>query len=190
MSPHSPSSSVQRFHGSLFKGLAIGITGGIAEVLVVWSYSMWANVSALNVARHIASTVGLDGTSAWAGLTVHMLIAALLGVAIAFAWQFLSGNSVRLAPLYSFALLALSAVWAINFLIVLPVLSPSFVTLLPLSVTFVSKLAFGFAAATGLRILGRKNDSDQAFELPGTLKRAFALGKSIGGVAPAQIKAY
>jgi hypothetical protein len=134
-------------------GVAIGIAGGLAEVLVVTLYCAATGASAPDVARHIASAVGLDGASAGTGLTVHLALAAMLGVALVFAWNLTKGNSLRAVSLYPLMMLALAGVWAINFFIVLPVLSPDFVTLLPLSVTLFSKLMFGSAAAVLLRAL-------------------------------------
>jgi hypothetical protein len=52
---------------------------------------------------------------------------------------------------YGLVILALAAVWAVNFLIVLPYINPEFVRLLPYSVTLLSKLLFGLSAATVLR---------------------------------------
>jgi hypothetical protein len=48
---------------------------------------------------------------------------------------------------------SLAAVWAINFFIVLPVISPGFVHLLPYAITLASKLAFGVAAAAASQLL-------------------------------------
>jgi hypothetical protein len=47
---------------------------------------------------------------------------------------------------------SLAAVWAINYFVVLPVLSPGFVHLLPYAITLASKLAFGVAAAAALQL--------------------------------------
>ena len=137
----------------LRRGVAIGIAGGLAEVVVVSLYSAVAGTSVVDVATNVASAVHLDGTSAWTGLIVHMTLAVVLGIAITFVWNLVRGNSARVVPLYVSMLLMLAAVWAINFFIVLPLLSPSFVTLLPYSVTLVSKLMFGWAAAMTLHAL-------------------------------------
>lgn len=137
----------------LGRGVAIGIAGGLAEVVVVSLYSAVAGTSVVDVATNVASAVRLDGTSAWTGLMVHMSLAVVLGIAVTFVWNLVRGNSARVVPLYVSMLLTLMAVWAINFFIVLPVLSPSFVTLLPYSVTLVSKLMFGWAAAMTLHAL-------------------------------------
>ena len=48
-------------------------------------------------------------------------------------------------------LASLATVWAINFFIVLPVISAPFVHLVPYSVSLMSKLLFGIAAAETLR---------------------------------------
>jgi hypothetical protein len=134
-------------------GVAVGMAGGLAEVIVVEVYCAATGASATNVARQIASAVGLDGASAWAGLAVHLILAAMLGVALTRAWTMTRQGPARELPLFELTLLMLTIVWAINFFIVLPVLSPGFVTLLPLSVTLVSKLMFGVAAAVTLRAL-------------------------------------
>jgi hypothetical protein len=49
------------------------------------------------------------------------------------------------------ALLALGAIWGLNFFVVLPVVSPAFVHLLPYTVTLASKLMFAVAAVATLR---------------------------------------
>jgi hypothetical protein len=138
---------------ALATGLAIGIAGGLAEVAVVALYCDGAEISAAEVARDIAAAAGFGDSSAWTGLLVHMTLAAMLGVAIAFIRSVVGEHSRRATSLYASILLALAAVWAINFFIVLPALSPYFVTLLPLPLTLASKLCFGGAAAFTLRRL-------------------------------------
>jgi len=46
---------------------------------------------------------------------------------------------------------ALAGVWALNFLVVLPIVSPAFIHLMPYSVSLISKMAFGLAAAEVFR---------------------------------------
>ncbi len=103
------------------------------------------------VARHVASAVGLDGASAVAGLAVHMGLAVALGIVLSAMVQSLAALSDR--AIWSFMTGSLAAVWAINFFIVLPVVSPGFVHLLPYSITLASKLAFGSAGAAVLQRL-------------------------------------
>ena len=135
-------------------GTAVGLVGGLAEVLVVGAYSRVAGADAATVAGAIATAVRVDPGSAIAGLAVHMALSAGLGVAllaVAKGSGLLRTGSALLA--YGWALLALGAIWSLNFLIVLPIVSPSFVHLLPYAVTLASKLLFAVAAVATLRSL-------------------------------------
>ena len=83
------------------------------------------------------------------GIAVHMALAVLLGVALVGVWQTLARRDT--ISLYGFMLTALAGVWAINFFVILPVVSAPFIGLLPYSVSLTSKLLFGLAAAETLR---------------------------------------
>jgi hypothetical protein len=48
-------------------------------------------------------------------------------------------------------LAALAGVWAVNFFVVLPLVSPAFVHIVPYAVSLTSKLLFGVAAAEIVR---------------------------------------
>jgi hypothetical protein len=131
--------------GVLRTGLCIGMAGGLAEIAVVWLYSTLSGGSAAMVARQVASSVGLNGAAA--GIAVHMSLAVALGMGLAALMRTAPRRPMHDAVVYTFMLGGLAAVWAVNFFVVLPAISPSFVHLLPLAVTLASKLAFGLAAA-------------------------------------------
>jgi hypothetical protein len=137
----------------LSTGLLIGSAGGLAEIVVVWLYSALTGGDAAMVARRVASAVGLDGASAVAGVGIHMGLAMVLGIALSAGLQILGGRRAPNGAIFSFMVGSLAAVWAINYFVVLPAVSPSFVHLLPYAVTLASKLAFGFAAAAALQML-------------------------------------
>jgi hypothetical protein len=139
--------------GVLSTGLLIGLAGGLAEIIVVWLYSALTGGDAANIARQVASATGLDGASAMAGVGVHMGLAMALGIALSAGWQILGGRRAHNGAIFCFMVGSLATVWAINFFVVLPAVSPSFVHLLPYAVTLASKLAFGFAAAATLQML-------------------------------------
>jgi len=131
---------------------AIGLAGGLAEVLVVGTYASVAGVDAANVAGAIATAVRVDPGSAIVGLAVHMALAAGLGLALlagAKGSGLLRDRSAMRT--YAMALLALGAIWSLNFFVVLPVVSPGFVHLLPYPVTLASKLMFAVVAVATLR---------------------------------------
>ncbi|MDH3514665.1 MAG: hypothetical protein OEM83_07345, partial [Gammaproteobacteria bacterium] len=89
-------------------------------------------------------------TGVWLGIVIHMLLAVALGFAFAYVlWKpFVRprGMGATLAA----SLLTLSAVWTVNFFVILPVLNPAFINLMPYPVTFASKTLFALAMAVTL----------------------------------------
>ena len=81
------------------------------------------------------------------------LIAVTLGIGLVFAWRAMTSRGAQAGALFPFMMAALAGIWAINFFVVLPVVSPAFVGLVPYSVSLVSKLLFGLAAASAFRLL-------------------------------------
>ena len=153
-------SATDRFVPSIVRlGVLGGLAGGFAEVAWIAAYGALAGVDTSDIARGIVDAVaggsvavgGSMGVAA--GVLIHLFLAIALGVGLALAWHLLP---VRCGAWSDYALAAavLAMVWKVNFFLVLPLLSPSFVHMLPYSVTFVSKLAFGLAAATVLRLRG------------------------------------
>jgi len=139
--------------GFLRTGFCIGLAGGLAELVVVWLYSALTGGDAAMIARQIAAAIGLNNASAATGVAIHLGLAAVLGIGLNAVVQITVGRAPRDRVVFPFMLGSLAIVWAINFFVVLPVVSPDFVHLLPYAVTFASKLAFGLAAAGTLRSL-------------------------------------
>ncbi len=143
-----------RFNLSIKRILLAGLAGGLAEVLWVMVWSAVTPLQATTVATEVTRTVFpvMAETSAAAeiGLIIHLAISLAIGVL--FMWSFGKylaqnyGGTGILAG--SVALLTL--IWTVNFLVVLPVLNPVFVTLMPSAVTLGSKTLFGLAMAAVL----------------------------------------
>lgn len=136
--------------GFLLTGLYIGLAGGLAEIVVVSLYAALTGGDAAMIARQVATAIGLGGDSAATGVAVHMGLAVALGIGLNATVQLVMGGSFRERMVFPFMLGSLAIVWAINFFVVLPVVSPGFVHLMPYGVTLASKLAFGLAAAATL----------------------------------------
>lgn len=154
--------------------IAAGVAGGMAEVLWVAAAATGLGVDGWAISRQVATTVvpGLAASSIapWIGLLIHFLLS------IALATVFVQALSHRLgaATLFLAALAALAAVWAFNFLFLLPLIDPAFVTLLPHPVTLVSKLLFGVAMAAVLVWQARRElpiHSEKNHESQATLQR-------------------
>jgi hypothetical protein len=136
-------------------GVLAGLAGGVAEVAWVAGYAALTGASGAAVARGV-TTAFLPGlydspVAVGLGIVLHMVLAVGLGVAVTAAF---SAPMLRRADGWSrstLVVLTLGLVWALNFMVVLPMLEPSFITLLPLAATLASKLLFGVAAAATFR---------------------------------------
>ena len=137
-------------------GVIAGAMGGLAEIAWVSAYAVATGAEAAALARGVTIAVGanamLPNAPVLAGIAIHMALAIALGMALASAWQTLARHRLGGSSLFLLVVAALAGVWAMNFLIVLPLLSPDFVHLIPYSVSLVSKLLFGVAAAETLRL--------------------------------------
>jgi len=133
-------------------GAFAGAAGGLAEVGWISLYAATTGFDAATVARGVTDTLRLATQApVAAGITIHMGIAATLGIAVALALKPLRAR-ISHAGFCAAVTVLLAAVWAVNFLLVLPVVNPSFVAIVPFAVSFVSKLMFGVAAAACLTI--------------------------------------
>jgi hypothetical protein len=125
------------------------------EMIWVSIYSAATGGDAALLARGVTTAVGmsalLPSAPVMMGISVHMALAVLLGVALTGRSQSVVELRSSAASLYALSLVALAAVWAMNFLVVLPAVSPTFVNLVPYSASLISKLLFGLAAAETLR---------------------------------------
>jgi hypothetical protein len=146
--------------GIVRRGLVAGAAGGVAEILWISIYAAASGANAATLARGVTTAVGVSALLPAApvafGVIIHMTLAVALGIALAFAWRALSTYWPERAVLYAFVLAVLACVWAVNFFIVLPLISPDFVPLVPYPVSLLSKLLFGLAAAAVLRHRARQ----------------------------------
>ncbi len=136
------------------RGILAGAAGGLAEIIWVSIYSTVSGASAASVAYGVTTAAGLTAlfpsAPAAVGIAIHMTLAVLLGVALACLWQGTAGR-FSLQGRFAGVLALLAAVWAVNFFVVLPAISPDFVHMVPYAVSLTSKLLFGLAAAETLR---------------------------------------
>ncbi len=141
---------------TLRTGVIAGAAGGLAEIAWVTLYAGLTGINPAVIARGVTTAAGvsalLPATSpVMLGIGVHMMLAATLGVVLTFTWQALSARRYGSANPYPFMLAALAGVWATNFFVVLPVVSPAFIHLVPYAISLTSKLLFAIAAAEVVR---------------------------------------
>lgn len=129
-------------------GVLAGLAGGLAEVIWIWTYASLTNTDAGLVARGVATAVRFNQNvfPVVSGIAIHMGLASVLGVAVALALRPVAGLLNGLG-LYAAVSAALLIVWAVNFLVVLPLVSPQFIDVVPYAVSLISKVLFGITAA-------------------------------------------
>ena len=153
--PHN--NQLNRVLETVRQGAIAGAAGGLAEMAWVTLYAAATGANPATLARGITTAVGVNALfpadPIAFGVTIHMGIAVMLGIALAFVWQTLSSRRTQTISPFPFTVAALAAVWAINFFVVLPIVSPAFIQLVPYSVSLISKLLFGLAAAGVFRQL-------------------------------------
>lgn len=136
-------------------GLVAGAAGGLAEIGWVTLYAGVTGGDAAVLAQGVTSAAGvsalLPSSPVMLGIIVHMSLAVMVGLLLAFAWRELREQWPSLRNPYPLALAALAGIWVLNFFIVLPIVSPAFVHLVPYFVSLTSKLLFGVAAAAALQ---------------------------------------
>ncbi len=140
--------------------LIAGLAGGAFELAWVGLWTTLTQTSASAVARGISAAVstplGQASHAALIGIGIHFALSmALAALFVGLAWRPLARHFGGRGVLAG-ACLALTGVWAFNFLVLLPWLDPAFVSLLPLPVSALSKLGFGavmgsFLVSTGQR---------------------------------------
>ncbi len=142
-------------------GVLAGAAGGGAEIVFIIIMAALTNISAVNIARSVGASVGIEMLSStgavFAGIAIHMALAIALGIGVAIGCYALLGRSLRSSQTYAVVAAALIGVWAFNFLLLLPLINPAFVQLVPYPVSFLSKLIFGLATAEVLRRGARKD---------------------------------
>jgi len=153
--PHN--NQLSRALETLRQGAIAGAAGGLAEIAWVTLYAAATGANPAALARGVTTATGMNALlpadPIALGVTVHMAIAVTLGITLSFVWQALSSRHTQTISLFPFTVAALAGVWTINFFVVLPIVSPAFIQLVPYSVSLISKLLFGLAAASVFRQL-------------------------------------
>jgi hypothetical protein len=137
------------------RGVVAGVAGGLAEIAWVTLYAGATGADPAILARAVTTAAGVSAlfpsAPAAMGVVIHLLLAVALGIALSFGWRALSARRRDIASPFPFMLATLTGVWAVNFFVLLPGISPTFIHLVPYSVSLVSKVLFGLAAAEAFR---------------------------------------
>ena len=127
-----------------------GLIGGLCEVFWISIYSVLSDVSLSQVGREITHAVfpslAANYYAPIMGVAIHFSLSILLALGfITCLWPMLKNKSKQV--LFASTLSVLGLIWAFNFFVLLPVINPTFVILMPYTVTLVSKLLFAYGMA-------------------------------------------
>lgn len=127
--------------------LLAGLAGGMAEILCISAYSNVQSASGTAVARQVTASLW-PAAGEWAfapalGIIIHLALSIALAAMAAPLLSRIALKHPGAGFIVTSAAFLLVLVWTVNFFIILPMLNPAFVTLLPYSVSFASKLLFG-----------------------------------------------
>jgi len=144
----------ERTYEIVLIGALAGLAGGLAEIAWVGIYATLGGTSAHAVAVAITDTLGLRSglptVDFWQGIGIHMAVAALIGMGVVATLRS-PWCRFRFAATEALAAIGLLvAIWGFNFFILGPIVSPAFVEMMPLAITFASKTLFGLSAAAVL----------------------------------------
>ena len=126
--------------------LLAGVAGGTVEVVWVVLFCLMSPLQSSLVAAEITRSFlpQVAGFSAvMAGLIIHYVLAVMIAGAFAMTLSRVLRNRTSVPTILAVSGAALVAIWATNFFLILPAINPDFVTLMPYTVTLISKLGFG-----------------------------------------------
>lgn len=131
--------------------LLAGMAGGMAEIVWFGLVGLLLSMNVQDVAAGITASVSPDwGASPYAaftGVLIHLFLSvALAAVYIATLGRW-SISRFGLAGQLLIGMSALVLVWAMNYLVILPVLNPSFIELSTYGLSLPSKALFGITMA-------------------------------------------
>lgn len=137
-----------------------GMAGGVAEIVWVGLYCTVSPLTGAEVSREVTAAVipalAPGSTGVALGIVIHQVLAVALAFVFAWVvWRPWTSRGPALGNLIVGAAV-LSAVWAMNFFVIVPMLNERFVTLMPHPVTLASKILFGLSMGAVLGALHQR----------------------------------
>ena len=137
-----------------------GLAGGLAEIFWIVMYSAVTHTGGFEISRQITAAVlpvlADSPIAPTLGVVIHLVLSVFLAFLCCTVFMEPVARRFGHAGILLASLVVLAGIWAVNFLVILPILNPAFVTLLPFLVTLASKLLFGGTMGTVLN-LGYRN---------------------------------
>jgi hypothetical protein len=131
--------------------LLAGMAGGVAEIVWFMAIGLLLSLNVHDVAAGITSSIspgwGSSPYAAFTGILIHLFLSVLLAAAYIATLGRWSISRFGLSGQLLIGMSALALVWAINYLVILPVVNPSFIELSTYGLSLPSKVLFGISMA-------------------------------------------
>ncbi len=144
----------------LLAGIGAGLAGGLAEVVFMAVYGGVAGMSGEGVLSLVTYTFfsasfSFGHIGAVSGLGIHLLLSAVIGFFFgAFMYALHRGaDSASYGRVAVSGVVLLIGIWTFSFFVLLPQINPAFVSYVPLTAAFFSKLMFGISVGVYGRLL-------------------------------------
>jgi len=147
----------------LAAGAAAGLAGGLAEVVFMGGYSSVAGINPAEILRLITftffdSSVAFGPEGLRAGLLIHFTLSLFIGISFSLFARLALKGPFSQAKALAWSSVVLTAIWAFNFFVLLPVYNAPFVQFVGASPAFFSKLSFGVVMALCVRFACRQSE--------------------------------
>jgi hypothetical protein len=166
--PHTQHSTYFSYNLALIAGLV----GGTIEILWLMFFTRFLPINLAEVARETALSVYIfSQTSEWLifwGIGVHLALSSAVAVLFAYIMNRAPDILQRHTFIPLLSILFLLMIWIVEFIMILPILSPRLIELLPLSATLISKFLFGY----GMGITFVWSNEGRAERIPSLNKRS------------------
>lgn len=154
---YSGAKALQRW---LLAGVGAGLAGGFAEVVFMSVYGSLAGMSGEGLLSLITYTFfgaafSFGPFGAVSGLVIHLFLSAGIGVFFGASMYAMHRGADRASygRVAVSGVVALTGIWAFNFFVLLPQINPQFVSFVPLTAAFFSKLMFGVSVGVYTKLL-------------------------------------
>ena len=141
--------------------LLAGMAGGMAEI--VW-FTILGAVLSINihaVASGITTSVfpvwGDSAFAVFAGIVIHLALSVFLASVYIVPLGRWSMARFGLFGQLMTGVIALSSVWAVNYLVILPIINPDFIALSTYGLSLISKVFFGITMVMTFNYLKQRN---------------------------------
>ena len=136
-------------HSKYYWFLIAGLLGGLSEVVWISLYSLATNIQLSDIGSAITATIFPSSIEFYLaplmGLAIHMILSILLAFGFGLLLLPLIEQVVysKATTILFTSIITLVIVWKVNFFLLLPIWNPEFISLIPMSITLISKILFG-----------------------------------------------